>query len=262
MARSTKTDRAEGFGKQDEVLKEFAKGEDVGHGIDHDCPACRSNRQALKKAGLHASDISGLSSGSAPPPATEIERRLEDAAAVDEPMSGSAPPSATTQMSSDPVIGAASTPDIFRRDIIDDPPSANPPTPEKVRDVFESTFSFQRRLSDALETAFARKGLTELHARFVNELDDVGVVCDLTQSNGRFMLMRGFVPDDLTYHCEIEVGSGRAHVKDADLSTAIRLAILLAIDPPNGALLNSERQQMKLADARAAGHWVGTGIQP
>jgi hypothetical protein len=310
MGRTSKSDTAASFGKNDDQLKEFAKGEDVGHGVDHDCPACRNSRAGLKKAGLHASDIKGLEGGSPPPEprdillgpgsghapdVSEIEKIGERIIGVDHGKpGGDFTAEATIDRASGEIVDVKITPapemvqgegqqsapgaDLSRfheaaegnsaaidraveiaEDLRDKPEVA---TDDLKRRFIQRQRQFAEQLNHSVTAAMQAKGM--IWSAF-GDFDDLDLANEITEAGGRFQLMRGFIPDDSTWHCEVHSGGERSHVKHAELHIAIRLATLIALNPQAGAVLNSECEQIKLMLApqpEPIRHWIGTGANP
>jgi hypothetical protein len=270
-----------GRNDQKDGLKEFAKGEDVGHGADHDCPACRKNRQALKLAGLKASDIRGLEGGKAPagngagqPPqaTTAFVSPGVSTDPNDKPLtgdgSGTALPPIDTEAAAQGIADQVAA------------ASANPPTDFTPEDIARTdaqdrrSFDYAQRhhrfvalaskLEEVLTKTMVPRGFdASLLDGYENDEIDLGQA--IVEQGGRFMLMAGFIPDDRDWHCEVGIGSERSHVKHPHRSIAIRLATLLALDPRGGAALNSAFIQLLAEDRQqtaTAGHWGGVGVQP
>lgn len=316
MARTTRSDSAANFGKSDDVLKEFAKGEDVGHGPDHDCPQCRQARKGLKDANLHASDIKGLGGGKPPaasvtdiPEAERGTRSIEEiaasnSAAVEQMMSTD-----PNDRSPDAIDRAIAIAEDLRRvttdahgdeDVLtfarridvelasgrtlsqDDQDLAKNLFPErvdldrvlaagkeaeakaariqKISAALDRSRALITRLNEALEAAFAAHGIP-LNGEEENDIDLAQIL--LEHKGARFMLMKGYVPDDTNWHCEIEVGGNRGHVKQPRRHIAVMLAALLALDPKAGAPLHSQFEQVRLESQKdPSAMWSGLGPDP
>jgi hypothetical protein len=273
MGRSTKSGSAETFGKNDEQLKEFAQGEDVGHGLNHDCPLCRKNRQALKLANLKASDIRGLEGGKPP-----TDPLIEDIPTPQNALAESAAsqPTVSSDPNDKPISGDGSgvaLPPISAEQRI--APSATPAThftPEDIaftdeQDRQATSYADRHRrlvslsiaLDDALRAALPIRGMDP----YLVESYELDFGEAIIEAGGRYQLMAGFIPDDRDWHCEVGFGAERAHVQHPDRTTAIKLATLLAINPKGGAQINSMLMQL-LSESRPQAtvrHWTGMGVQ-
>lgn len=272
MARVTKTDTAQNFGKNDEVLKQFAKGEDVGHGVDHDCPACRQNRSALAKAGLHASDIKGLEGGKPPEGDSSGQPPQARTAFVPPNVSqdlilgpSNAAPDVDGLKQITARIGAPPVDEVLSPFTEPDPKVGQPmeersplPLATDVAARHVRLLTLSSELDEALIRQIETRGFDIDMLPFE---DDQDIADAIVEAGGRYMLMNGFMPDNRDWHCEIGFGGERAAVRHPNKGIAIRLCALLALDPKSGAKINSGFMQLE-AERKTPTTWVGTGVQP
>jgi hypothetical protein len=274
MARTTKTlstgDTAE--------LAQFAHGEDVGHGVDHDCPACRVNRQALKAAGLKASDVKGLEGGK--PPAGDGSGQPPQAATAFIPPIGTAPEDHSIVVdrgtSTDPNDRPIETHEnpldhaeheseeralapFEELDIL----VAGTPEYDKKIERMQRRHDLHRKLHDELHAALEKREIETFEIE--TDTDIIDAILSLPDS--RCMLMKGFIPDDQRWSCELQAGPNRAHIKQDRRYIAISLAALMILDPKAGAAINSAFEQLRSEEQppspiATAGMWSGLGMQP
>lgn len=227
-----------------DALDQYKTGQNVGHGVDHDCVQCRQTRQKLHEAGL-------VKPGQANPDAP-------DQPAIPDPNDRGP--------ASDPMIGGGEVPEVFRTS----EPGLSSSSAEQTQDdltragfpatLEESTASndaaravatladprkgmesaiaqIEKAIERAITAAFYTAGLRELPSWDV--IDDAVSLLDLLQDRKpgtAYMIMQGYQPGDDRVHCELTHSSGaRAHVKQFNRSIAIKLAVLTLIDAQSGA---------------------------
>lgn len=219
-------------------LAQYGKGEDVGHGVDHDCDQCRAMRRTLAAGdGGEGAPPSGTASAEPyTPPADEtIENIAErNSAAIDE------------LMRNRPELEDATARFLPVADLADETQFVRDTRSEMLDGI----------LDRLLQTEFEKQGL-----RF--DPDEIEVVDELVADIPGLgvMIMKGYVPDDDRWHVELVHGVSRAHVKHRKRDVAIKVAALTLFNGEKGGEVERRYQELEQANAAAKaaepGAWTG-----
>lgn len=218
------------------VVDQFATGEDVGHGVDHDCAQCRQTRHKLA---LDALDTRAIG-----------DPNDRDSSAVDTSAFDSTLPQ-TFDITIETALGNVGAQGGQFKEV------ATPAIDAMLEDArataaLNARFDdLDQRLNDTLIEVFAKHGMT-LGLGF--ESDDTEIIDELLLTNPAcaVMMMRGFIPDDTRWHIELNTGPARAAVAHHEREIAVKIAAITIFDGRAG--LQFEREFAEWATAQKRAH--------